>query len=304
MKCPKCSYISFDSPDRCRHCGYDFSLATPEPVVPDLPLRDESREPMGLPDDLPLSEGGGAARVGAGRSRAGAARSAFELPLFEDGGEAAEPPVVPAPRAPRPPLSVRRASSELARGRGAAAPAAAGSPPPDARLEFVEAAEPDVGPGPVERPSPPPPQSARAAAGPPPAPAPLGRRVAAGVVDLLLLGAIDAAVLHFTLQITGVDAANLDRLPLAPLLAFLALLSGGYLVVFTLASGQTIGQMLTSVRVVGSEGGHVTLGTSLARAGALVLSWAVAGLGFVPMFTSPDRRALHDRLAGTTVVRS
>ena len=27
MKCPKCQYISFDSGDRCRNCGYDFSLA-------------------------------------------------------------------------------------------------------------------------------------------------------------------------------------------------------------------------------------------------------------------------------------
>ena len=27
MKCPKCQYISFDSGDRCRNCGYEFSLA-------------------------------------------------------------------------------------------------------------------------------------------------------------------------------------------------------------------------------------------------------------------------------------
>src|SRR5215203_5633762 len=27
MKCPKCQYISFESGDRCRNCGYEFSLA-------------------------------------------------------------------------------------------------------------------------------------------------------------------------------------------------------------------------------------------------------------------------------------
>ena len=27
MRCPKCHYISFDSGERCRNCGYDFSLS-------------------------------------------------------------------------------------------------------------------------------------------------------------------------------------------------------------------------------------------------------------------------------------
>ena len=26
MKCPKCSYLGFETGDRCRNCGYDFSL--------------------------------------------------------------------------------------------------------------------------------------------------------------------------------------------------------------------------------------------------------------------------------------
>jgi len=28
MKCPKCSYLGFDAGDRCRNCGYDFSLVS------------------------------------------------------------------------------------------------------------------------------------------------------------------------------------------------------------------------------------------------------------------------------------
>ena len=27
MKCPKCEYLGFDTGDRCRNCGYNFSLA-------------------------------------------------------------------------------------------------------------------------------------------------------------------------------------------------------------------------------------------------------------------------------------
>ena len=26
MKCPKCSYLDLKSVDRCKNCGYDFSL--------------------------------------------------------------------------------------------------------------------------------------------------------------------------------------------------------------------------------------------------------------------------------------
>ena len=27
MKCPKCDYLGFETGDRCKNCGYDFSLA-------------------------------------------------------------------------------------------------------------------------------------------------------------------------------------------------------------------------------------------------------------------------------------
>ena len=47
MKCPKCSYLGFETGDRCKNCGYDFSLlaAPPEPPDPDLNLQ--------VPDELP-----------------------------------------------------------------------------------------------------------------------------------------------------------------------------------------------------------------------------------------------------------
>lgn len=81
MKCPKCAYVGFDALDRCRHCGYDFSLmgpgasgpaaqgmaldidpplpATPRPEPPlDLPLRSvESRVPALFADPAPPPAG-------------------------------------------------------------------------------------------------------------------------------------------------------------------------------------------------------------------------------------------------------
>ena len=48
MKCPKCSYLGFETGDRCKNCGYDFSLLAEEhaePPDPDLNLQ--------VPDDMP-----------------------------------------------------------------------------------------------------------------------------------------------------------------------------------------------------------------------------------------------------------
>ena len=54
MKCPKCGYLGFEHVDRCRNCGYDFSLSEPAPL-PDLAMRHESTAINPL-DDLTLSD--------------------------------------------------------------------------------------------------------------------------------------------------------------------------------------------------------------------------------------------------------
>lgn len=52
MKCPKCSYLGFETGDRCKNCGYDFSLlATADPMANDDALT--LRSPL---DDTPSSE--------------------------------------------------------------------------------------------------------------------------------------------------------------------------------------------------------------------------------------------------------
>ena len=42
MKCPKCDYLGFETGDRCRNCGYDFSLMTDSSAAgaDDLMLRE------------------------------------------------------------------------------------------------------------------------------------------------------------------------------------------------------------------------------------------------------------------------
>src|SRR5207245_9024545 len=52
MKCPKCGYLGFEHVERCRNCGYDFSLST-SAGIPELPIRPDARTPNPL-DDLAL----------------------------------------------------------------------------------------------------------------------------------------------------------------------------------------------------------------------------------------------------------
>jgi uncharacterized RDD family membrane protein YckC len=133
------------------------------------------------------------------------------------------------------------------------------------------------------------------------------RRVVAGLIDLAILSSIDGAVVYLTLRVLELSTAQLGALPPVPLVAFLLLLNGGYLAIFTAAGGQTIGKMSTRIRVVPAAyeqgaGIHVPLGTAVVRAAAYFAAVLPFGLGLVPILFAADRRALHDRLADTRVV--
>lgn len=280
MRCPKCHYISFDTGDRCRNCGYDFSL-TSEAVAPDLPIA--SSTPEGPLADFALE--------GVRPVPPRAPDTASDLPLFSRSvseRSAVPPPVLP----PRPPLAVRRS-----------APAREKSRIPDTatlELEFAESAARRRHGSILSEETEPSSASNTARLLP---------RIAAGFIDAVLMASIDVAVIYLTLRVCGLTPADLRALPIVPLGAFLLLLAGGYLISFTVASGQTIGKMVLGIRVVpiperDSGNARVTFGSAVLRAGACLVSLLMAGLGYLPALFSQDRRALHDRLADTRVVRA
>ena len=134
--------------------------------------------------------------------------------------------------------------------------------------------------------------------------APLGARLGATALDFAVLAAIDAVVVYFTMQICGLGLSDLSLLPKGPLVAFLLVQNGGYLVAFTL-SGQTLGKMATGIRVISIRSNRAL---DLGHATVRTLLWTVlaipAGLGFVTALFDADHRGLHDRCAGTKVVRA
>lgn len=276
MRCPKCRYISFDHGDKCRNCGYEFSLSVP-PGAGDVPIR---------PEDEP------------GDFRSGL--SPDDLPLFRDRAIDDDAPMVSAPAVPRAPLSVRKGASVVAR------PGGRRGLPQEPQLELEPGDRSGV---PISRPAshPSPHAPSHAVPGSTTA-APAGARLLAGIVDLALLAVIDTAVLHFTLKLCGLTYAEIGVLPAAPFLAFLLLLDGTYLTAFTAAGGQSIGKMLGGIRVVPSDPDawtdRVPLGQAVLRAAAYFASALPLGLGFLPALIGADKRALHDRLAHTRVVKA
>ena len=317
MKCPKCDYLGFETGDRCRNCGYDFSLLSvgdsappdyeihPTPVdeVPvhlideDLEIGLTPRAP--LEPDLTLEPGPDFAQA---MTTPDVVEDSSSLPLFTPTDEDGDEPMIKVPAAPRPPLAVRRtpdASRLRVFPRSSSRPSAAPvlqfseevverpSPPEETRVEPIEPVEPveRVPSGVItEQPSRP------------------GARVLAMVIDHVILLGIDAGVIYFTVRMAGLTMNEWRALPVAPMLTFLGLLEVAYFYAFTAVGGQTIGKMAVGTCVVTDGGQPVDAARAMRRTFGGIVSFLLLGLGFLPALFG-DYRALHDRLAGTRVVR-
>jgi uncharacterized RDD family membrane protein YckC len=304
MKCPKCGYLGFESGDRCRNCGYDFSLAPPFPAslpgpagkaAADIdfaldPGPDEGRPPLdlerliGVPDvdaagDLPLFSPGQPER------------SQRPATVRRTGGVAQEDmPLITGPLRPRAPLGVRRATGEVPRARPRT------TRPSDPQEETLFETPPVAVIGRAFE--------ARSSVGADGEPlAAPWRRVVAALIDVALLFAVDAVVVYLTLRLLGLTTSEISSLPLLPLVAFFLLLNGGYFVAFTTVGGQSIGKMALDIKVISQEESSVPIGRATVRTLAYIVSALPLGAGFLPGVISADRLALHDRLAHTRVVR-
>jgi uncharacterized RDD family membrane protein YckC len=343
MKCPKCDYLGFETGDRCKNCGYDFSLAagSAAPRDLDLPLREPESShrdadrwlnqlearldsvrpatlsstasdplasmsldapaavptavPQRAPAPSPVAAPAAAVQPPAERL---ISRSTPALPLFHPGGADWDEPLIKVPAAPRAPLSVRRTPDR---------PKLRTVPKPVRRV--LSESDPGLGFGedPVS-------VLPRSAAAPVSAPArqvaqperpgvsgPARRLIAAGIDQFILLS-IDAIVVYFTFQIAGLPFSSWQAMPILPLALFLLLVKGSYFCVFTALGGQTVGKMATGIRVVAEDNRDVEPARALQRTLAALASVATVGIGFAPVLFAGDRRALHDRLAGTRVV--
>jgi uncharacterized RDD family membrane protein YckC len=78
----------------------------------------------------------------------------------------------------------------------------------------------------------------------------------------------------------------------------------GYYLFFWGLSGQTLGKLLTGSRVVRDNGRPLGLKKAIARIVGFLLSALPLGAGFIGLWSDPQRRGWHDRLASSKVVRA
>jgi uncharacterized RDD family membrane protein YckC len=330
MTCPKCQYLGFETGDRCKNCGYEFSLVSLAEAAPvDLPLRSSADRAaddagafaddwLGPAVDLPLTSRTPAAPLP--ERSAPVARAPYSTPSAPL-PSTPEPPVdrFAAPAAERdaaaggvPELPLFHAEADdlplitlpaaprapLSVRRAAETPALR-RPPAIRRPEPEERdpmARPRLDPAAI------PPDGRASAAAPAGATCGVGPRVMAAVLDVAILVALDLVVLYFTLRMAGLSMTEWRLLPPVPMLAFLVALKLGYVSAFTAASGQTIGKMAARIRVVAADERMVRPSQAVGRTLAAGASIAALGTGFLPALVGAGRLTFHDRVSGTRVV--
>jgi uncharacterized RDD family membrane protein YckC len=314
LNCPACRRgLPAGASERCPFCGALLGAPMEGALAPDPRLESEAMEPLREIPGLRRRERTWKDEVRERVRQRKQQRSGGELPLFPDEEEPAEEPASEAEPAlsdlgEEPPALAR------ARLRDQEVPAAI-APEDDLPLRprderaFAPRAEPaplldddideptsekwagfDRGP-------------AEAAESPAPErPARAGERAQAAALDLGLLFGLWSVVVYFASRAAHVTVAGL--LPswtyLVAYLAALGLIYAGY---FTGTTGQTLGKIALGLRVVDSAGQPPGYVRALARALLGSVGILAAAAGLLPMAFDPARRAAHDRLLNTRVVR-
>jgi uncharacterized RDD family membrane protein YckC len=134
-------------------------------------------------------------------------------------------------------------------------------------------------------------------------PASTMERAQAATIDLSVLLVLDAFILYFAARAARVDLPGL-MVAWPYLAAYLSALALVYAAYFTGLMGRTPGKMILGLKVVDTHGQAPGFVRALLRTILGIAGSALLFIGHVPAFFDPARRALHDRLLGTRVVRT
>jgi uncharacterized RDD family membrane protein YckC len=137
-------------------------------------------------------------------------------------------------------------------------------------------------------------------------------RYLAVLVDSLIFSVLIVVVFAIGLMLFPLDWANVGRstagfMQLLELEGFVWLSALVFAAVYeTLMIGRyaaTLGKMACGLRVVTSDGGKVSYGRSLGRHFAKHLSSFILGIGYLMAGFDDEKRAMHDRICDTRVIR-
>ncbi|MFA5701450.1 MAG: RDD family protein [Desulfuromonas sp.] len=129
-------------------------------------------------------------------------------------------------------------------------------------------------------------------------------RAVAAVLDSMISGLLQFAMVFALRAIT--ELSGTSNLPAVQILTMLFGTLAGlfYYVFFTGYSGQTPGKMLLRLKVVRLDDTKVSYGQALIRESiGKFISGIILGIGYFMVALRADKRALHDLMADTRVIR-
>lgn len=127
-------------------------------------------------------------------------------------------------------------------------------------------------------------------------------RAGASLIDYVFFITVGLVIGFVGTLLWGQDGAS-SRVFQVSQFAFQALFAAWYYVLFHWLWGQTVGKMTLGIRVMTVEGAPISLWASIGRWLGYALSALPLLIGYVMVGFRNDRRALHDLIAGTRVVR-
>ncbi|HKC24628.1 MAG TPA: RDD family protein [Thermoanaerobaculia bacterium] len=132
-----------------------------------------------------------------------------------------------------------------------------------------------------------------------------GVRFGAKLLDGVLMWIVNMAI-SFAFFGVLMRRATLGQGFLAMQLALMAVelvVNAAYVVFFLGRFGATLGKMALRLRVVNPDGSPISYGKAVGRYFAEMLSGLTLGIGYLMAGFDSERRALHDRVASTRVIR-
>jgi uncharacterized RDD family membrane protein YckC len=129
----------------------------------------------------------------------------------------------------------------------------------------------------------------------------LGRRLGSLVYEALLLAAVVFVAAFLFVSVTQYPSRTGALRPVFQL--FLIVVCAVYFLWFWLHGGQTLAMKTWGVQLVAANGERLTLGRATLRLALAALGLSLGGASIVWALIDRERQFLHDRLAGTRLLR-
>lgn len=131
--------------------------------------------------------------------------------------------------------------------------------------------------------------------------APMSTRVTAGLFDTIIAG-FATAILMSPLFISGGEWLSISGI--IAIVAAFGIVMFTYLTVGVGLRGRTLGMKIFSLEVIDIEANeYPTFHQAAVRSAVFLLSLPLLGIGLLPAFFNDERRAAHDLVSGTILVR-